>query len=120
MYNEGENVIVQADVTGEYEYLAYQTDGQYVVSVTPIAAAAPGSGLPTAADFTGDRITMNFQDIEVRAALQILADFNDFSLVVGDNVSGSMTLRLDNVPWDQALDIVLRARGLDQRLVGTV
>lgn len=120
MYNDGNNVIVQADVTGQYEYLAYQTDGQYVVSVTPVAAAVTGAGISTAADFTGDRITMNFQNIEVRAALQILADFNDFSLVAGDNVTGSMTLRLDNVPWDQALDIVLRARALDKRQIGSV
>jgi type IV pilus assembly protein PilQ len=68
----------------------------------------------------GGRITLDFQDIDIRAALQILADFNDFSLVVGDSVEGSLTLRLDAVPWAQALDLVLKPRGLDQRRIGQV
>ncbi|MEY3660628.1 MAG: hypothetical protein RLZZ169_1453 [Pseudomonadota bacterium] len=73
-----------------------------------------------AAPYGGDPISLNFQDIEVRALLQILADFNEFNLLVGDAVQGSMSVRLDDVPWDQALAMVLRARGLDQRLEGSV
>ncbi|MES2624115.1 MAG: AMIN domain-containing protein, partial [Pseudomonadota bacterium] len=119
MYNEDGRVMVVADVSGQYEYVASQNPGQYVINVVPVAAAVSTARDP-AADFSGERISLNFQDIEVRALLQILADFNNFSLVVGDNVSGNITMRLDNVPWDQALDLVLRSRGLDQRLVGNV
>ena len=122
MYNENNSVMVVADVSGQFEYVALENPGQYVVNVIPVAAAVSavaGDG-NTAAAFSGERISLNFQDIEVRALLQILADFNNFSLVVGDNVAGNITLRLDNVPWDQALDLVLRSRGLDQRLAGSV
>jgi type IV pilus assembly protein PilQ len=90
---------------------AAATDGEVGAAV-----AGVGNGSP----YSGEPISMNFQNIDVRAALQILADFNDFSLVVGDSVSGSMTLRLAEVPWDQALDLVLRPQGLGKRLIGTV
>jgi len=122
MFMEDGSVVVRTNVQGEFEYLAYQSNGQYIINVMPIAAAvssAAGTGV-RAANFSGERISLNFQDIDIRTVLQILADFNDFSLVVGDNVNGNVTLRLVNVPWDQALDIVLRSRGLGQRLVGTV
>jgi type IV pilus assembly protein PilQ len=122
LYSQNDNVMVLAEMTGQYEYLAYQSDNQYIVNVTPVASGA-GQGLSSGiggGTFTGERISLNFQTIEIRTALQILADFNDFSLVVGDNVTGSLTLRLKNVPWDQALDMVLRPRGLDKRLNGNV
>ena len=121
MYIENNNVMVSAEVTGQYEYLAYQNAGQYFVNVIPVAAVSSGgAGSDNAANYSGERISLNFQDIEVRAVLQILADFNNFSLVVGDNVTGNITLRLDNVPWDQALNLVLRSSALDQRLMGNV
>ncbi len=120
MYIENNNVMVSAEVTGQYEYLAYQNAGQYFVNVIPVAVSSGGVGSDNAANFSGERISLNFQDIEVRAVLQILADFNNFSLVVGDNVTGNITLRLDNVPWDQALNLVLRSSALDQRLMGNV
>lgn len=120
MYIENNNVMVSAEVTGQYEYLAYQNAGQYFVNVIPVAVSSGGAGSDNAANFSGERISLNFQDIEVRAVLQILADFNNFSLVVGDNVTGNITLRLDNVPWDQALNLVLRSSALDQRLMGNV
>ena len=83
-----------------------------------VAAAAAGATGETG--FSGERISLNLQNIEIRSLLQILAEYNDFSLVVGDNVTGNITLRLEEVPWDQALDLVLRPRGLGQRIVGTV
>lgn len=120
VYNANGSVVVRAETSGAYEYQAYPGDEQYSVDVTPAPTAAAGGAAQSEAGFSGERLSLNFQDIDVRAVLQILADFNDFSLVVGDNVSGTITLRLVDVPWDQALDLVLRARGLDQRLVGNV
>jgi type IV pilus assembly protein PilQ len=98
---------------GDYEQLAYQSDDQYVVEVAPRhkAANAP-EDKPV---YTGERLTLNFQDIETRAVLQLLADASGQNIVVSDSVSGNVTLRLQNVPWDQALDIVLRTKGLDKR-----
>jgi len=112
--------MVVADINGDFEYLAYQNQNQYIVDVLTVAEAAAANAATGGALFEGEPISMNFQNIEVRTALQILADFNDFSLVVGDNVTGTMALRLNNVPWDQALDMVLRPRGLGKRLVGNV
>lgn len=118
MYTQSDGVIVQADISGQFDYVASQNGNQYIVSVIP---ARPATTSQTgAAAFSGNPINLDFQNIEIRTALQILAEFNDFSLVVGDNVTGSITLRLEEVPWDQALDLVLRPRGLGQRIVGTV
>ncbi len=120
MYLQDGKVMVQANVSGQYGYLAYQTDKQYVITITPVAAATVIGATNKAPVFKGDRIDLNFQNIDVRAVLQILADFNDFSLVVGDKVMGTVTLRLENVPWDQALDLVLRSNKLGKRIDGTV
>ncbi len=98
---------------GDYEQLAYQSDDQYVIEVAPRhKAAAAALDKPV---YTGERLTLNFQDIETRAVLQLLADASGQNIVVSDSVNGSVTLRLQNVPWDQALDIVLRTKGLDKR-----
>jgi type IV pilus assembly protein PilQ len=98
---------------GDFEQLAYQSDDQYVIEVAPHhkAANAP-EDKPV---YTGERLTLNFQDIETRAVLQLLADASGQNIVVSDSVNGNVTLRLQNVPWDQALDIVLRTKGLDKR-----
>ncbi|HEY0962072.1 MAG TPA: type IV pilus secretin PilQ [Pseudomonadales bacterium] len=118
LFNANDNVVVQAQLDGEVDYVASQTGNQFIVTVSPPPAApAPRNG---ANDFSGDPISLVFQDVEVRSVLQILAEFNDFSLVVPDSVTGNITLQLEEVPWDQALDIVLRSRNLDKRLVGTV
>ncbi|HYL03257.1 MAG TPA: type IV pilus secretin PilQ [Steroidobacteraceae bacterium] len=99
--------------SGDYEQLAYQSDDQYVVEVAPRRkAAAAQEDRPV---YIGERLTLNFQDIETRAVLQLLADASGQNIVVSDSVSGNVTLRLQNVPWDQALDIVLRTKGLDKR-----
>ncbi len=119
LFPDENNVVVQAVVDGPIDYVASQIGDQYVVTVTPVTAAT-ANGLAPADGFSGDPISLIYQDIEVRTALAILAEFNDFSLVVPDSVTGSITLRLEEVPWDQALDIVLRSRNLDKRLVGTV
>ena len=120
LYAEDASVMVVADINGDFEYLAYQKQNQYIVDVLTVAEAAQADAATGEALYSGEPISMNFQNIDVRTALQILADFNDFSLVVGDNVTGTMALRLKNVPWDQALDMVLRPRGLGKRLVGNV
>jgi type IV pilus assembly protein PilQ len=99
--------------SGDYEQLAYQSDDQYVIEVAPRHKAA-NAAADKPVD-TGERLTLNFQDIETRAVLQLLADASGQNIVVSDSVNGSVTLRLQNVPWDQALDIVLRTKGLDKR-----
>jgi type IV pilus assembly protein PilQ len=121
VYEQGGDVMINATINGDYDFIAYQANGQYVLSVSQLAALETNvSGQGNQQLFSGERISLNFQDIDVRTVLQILADFNDFSLVVSDNVGGSITLRLVDVPWDQALDLVLKSRGLDKRATGNV
>src|SRR5690349_7301897 len=109
----GDGVRVAITAQGDFEQLAYQTDDQYVVEVQPARKAA--AKVEDKKVYTGERLTLNFQDIETRAVLQLLADASGQNIVVSDSVSGSVTLRLQNVPWDQALDIVLRTKGRDKR-----
>jgi len=109
----GNGARIAINATGDYEQLAYQSDDQYVVEVQPKRKAqAAQEDKPV---YTGERLTLNFQEIETRAVLQLLADASGQNIVVSDSVSGNVTLRLQNVPWDQALDIVLRTKGLDKR-----
>jgi type IV pilus assembly protein PilQ len=117
---------------GSIDAMAYQTGNEYVVEVSPrrgsVVAAAPGAGQASGAVSTGSSnqayrgrpVTFNFQDVPVRTVLQLIADESDLNLVAADSVGGNVTLRLINVPWDQALDIVLRAKGLDKRRDGNV
>ena len=112
----GARIVVAA--AGEYEQMAYQTDRDYVLEVRPRPKAAVVD--PTKKEFKGERLTLNFQDIETRAVLQLLAETSGQNIVVSDTVQGNVTLRLQNVPWDQALDIVLRTKGLDKRQEGNV
>jgi len=105
--------------TGEFDYLAYQTDNQYVIAVKPLTRREQEDRRDEFS-YVGERISLNFQDIEVRAVLQLIADFTELNLVASDTVSGRITLRLQNVPWDQALELVLRTKGLDKRQVGNV
>jgi len=97
---------------GEFEQLAYQSDNQYTIEVKPATKRGPADEKK---EYTGERLTLNFQDIDVRSVLQLLADTSGQNIVVSDSVTGNLTLRLQNVPWDQALDIVLRTKGLDKR-----
>jgi type IV pilus assembly protein PilQ len=112
----GARIVVTA--AGEYEQMAYQTDRDYVLEVRPRPKAAVVD--PTKKEYKGERLTLNFQDIETRAVLQLLAETSGQNIVVSDTVQGNVTLRLQNVPWDQALDIVLRTKGLDKRQEGNV
>ncbi|MDC0640613.1 type IV pilus secretin PilQ [Porticoccaceae bacterium] len=116
---QGSTTVVTIEAEGQYDYLAYQADKQYIVSVKPLTAAEVELHNKKF-DFAGDRLSLNFQDIEVRSVLQLIADFTSLNLVASDTVTGSITLRLDKVPWDQALEIVLKAKGLDKRQEGNV
>jgi type IV pilus assembly protein PilQ len=97
---------------GDFEQLAYQSDNQYTVEIKP---SLKHNAQEEKKEYTGERLTLNFQDIDVRSVLQLLADTSGQNIVVSDSVTGNLTLRLQNVPWDQALDIVLRTKGLDKR-----
>ncbi|MHB8814341.1 MAG: type IV pilus secretin PilQ [Steroidobacteraceae bacterium] len=108
---------IAIDATGEYDQLAYQSDNEYVVELQPLKKGEAELQKPK---YTGERLTLNFQDISVRAVLQLLADASGQNIVVSDSVSGSVTLRLQNVPWDQALAIILQTKGLGQRREGNV
>ncbi|MBX2857819.1 MAG: type IV pilus secretin PilQ family protein [Cellvibrionaceae bacterium] len=116
---EGDNVLVSVSAKGDYDYLAYQAENQYVISVKPLTRDQVEEK-KREFEFTGDRLSLNFQDIQVRSVLQLIADFTQLNLVASDTVTGSITLRLENVPWDQALDIVLKTKGLDKRQIGNV
>jgi len=119
----GDSRIVIA-ATGPYEELAYQTDNVFTVEVQPVVVEEEVIDTPTLFDpdreYQGERLTLNFQDIETRAVLQLLADVSGRNIVVSDTVQGNVTLRLQGVPWDQALDIVLATKGLDMRENGNV
>ena len=97
---------------GDFEQLAYQSDNEYTIEIKPSTKRANAEEKK---EYTGERLTLNFQDIDVRSVLQLLADTSGQNIVVSDSVTGNLTLRLQNVPWDQALDIVLRTKGLDKR-----
>lgn len=121
----GSAVRVELEIAGLYEHMAYQSGNDWIIEVSELATAAIGASqevLEFYEDkvYDGARVTFNFQDIPVRSVLQLIADVSDLNIVVADNVSGNLTLRLTNVPWDQALDIVLDARNLDMRENGNV
>ena len=115
---QGDHVHMVITPTGTWEHSAYQTDNQFVLEVRP--TRADPNKLVAGPGYTGQRLSLNFQSIEIRALLQIIADFSDFNVVTSDTVSGTVTLRLKDVPWDQALDIILQSKGLDKRRSGNV
>lgn len=120
LQSRGKNVQMRINATGHYEHLAYQVDDKFIVDIKPLTEEQVQAAALAKPVYTGERLSLNFQDIQVRAVLQLLAEFTGINIVVSDTVSGSMTLRLHNVPWDQALDIVLKTQGLDKRQVGNV
>jgi type IV pilus assembly protein PilQ len=117
--NDGSTTTIMVDAVGEFDYMAYQTDSHYVVSVKHLTPEELEEKQNKFA-YVGEKLSLNFQDIEVRSVLQLIADFTELNLVASDTVSGNITLRLENVPWDQALAIVLKAKGLDKRQEGNV
>jgi len=120
IFRDGDNVMVIAEMISEFDYLAYQSGGEYIINITPLAGAVSAAGEAGEFSFSGDLINVNFQNVDIHSVLSLLAEVNDFSLVVSDSVSGNVTLRLVNVPWDQALEMVLRSEDLDRRIEGTV
>ncbi|WP_243647351.1 type IV pilus secretin PilQ [Aestuariirhabdus litorea] len=118
--SEKDGAVIIVEPKGSYDYLAYQTDNTLTVSVKPLSVDELEKMQKERFSFTGEKLSLNFQDIDVRSVLQLIADFTDLNLVASDTVGGNITLRLQNVPWDQALDLVLKAKGLDKRKVGNV
>ena len=105
---------------GVYEYLAFQSENTFTVEVKPVSKEQKEAAKREEDQYTGERLSLNFQDIEVRAVLQLLADFTSLNIVTSDTVQGNLTLRLQNVPWDQALDLILKTKGLAMRRSGNV
>lgn len=117
-FQSGDRVRMVVEPTGAWEHSAYQSDNQFVLEVRPLKIDP--NKLTQGPGFQGDKLSLNFQNIEVRALLQVIADFTNFNVVTSDTVTGTVTLRLKDVPWDQALDIILQSRGLGVRKNGNV
>tara|TARA_Y100000589_G_scaffold63147_1_gene54408 strand:+ start:6836 stop:8956 length:2121 start_codon:yes stop_codon:yes gene_type:complete len=117
---EDGKAIVEIRPEGSYDYIAYQSGSQFTVSVERLSEEEAEARREEKFPYTGEKLSLNFQDIEVRSVLQLIADFTGLNLVASDTVSGSITLRLQNVPWDQALDLILKTKGLDKRQIGNV
>jgi type IV pilus assembly protein PilQ len=111
---------ISIEPSGTFDYSTYQTDNKLTVSVRPMTVEDLQKRNSDRAAYSGEKLSLNFQDIEVRSVLQLIADFTNLNLVASDTVQGGITLRLQNVPWDQALDLVLKTKGLDKRKVGNV
>jgi len=116
----GNNVRLSIDTLNEFEYLAYQAGNSYIIELKPLTAEEIERKKLQEPVYTGERISLNFQTIAVRSALTILSDVNGINMITSDTVSGSIALRLDNVPWDQALDLILKTKGLAKRQNGNV
>jgi len=111
---------ISIEPSGTFDYSTYQTDNKLTVSVRSMSVDDLQKRNADRAAYSGEKLSLNFQDIEVRSVLQLIADFTNLNLVASDTVQGGITLRLQNVPWDQALDLVLKTKGLDKRKVGNV
>jgi len=118
-FQQGENVRMVIEPKGQWEHNAYQSDTQFVLEVKPVVAD-PARAAAQRGRYTGERLSLNFQNVEVRAVLNVIADFTDLNIITSDTVTGNITLRLKDVPWDQALEIILQTRGLDSRRSGNV
>lgn len=114
----GERVRMEIESLGAWEHSAYQSDRQLVLEVRQVSPEP--NKLAAGQDFRGEKLSLNFQDVDVRSLLQVIADFTNFNIVTSDSVQGSLTLRLRDVPWDQALDIILQAKDLGMKRIGNV
>ena len=119
-FAEGDNVRMVIEPKGLWEHAAYQTDNKFIVEVKPVVEDPDKKEKSSQKGYVGEKLTLNFQKIDVREALNVIADFTELNMVISDTVSGNLTLRLKDVPWDQALDIILQSRGLDKRQNGNV
>jgi type IV pilus assembly protein PilQ len=119
-FTQGRNVRMVISANGSYDHLAYQSDTRFTVEVKGLTKEEQEASERAQPTYKGERLSLNFQNIEIRAVLQIIADFTGLNMVTSDAVTGNLTLRLKNVPWDQALDIVLKTKGLSKRQVGNV
>jgi type IV pilus assembly protein PilQ len=119
-FQQGENARIVIEPQGLWEHNAYQSDNQFVVEVKSLKEDPNKLVQGTRAGYRGDRLSLNFQNVDVRALLQVIADFTNLNIITSDSVAGSLTLRLKDVPWDQALDIVMQSKGLDMRKNGNV
>ncbi len=120
-FEEDDNVRIEIEpVSSNFEHVAYQANNIFTIELKPISKEELEEVKKVKFGYTGERLSLNFQDIPVRAVLQLIADFTSLNVVVSDSVDGNLTLRLKNVPWDQALDIILKAKGLSKRESGTV
>lgn len=120
VFSEAGNTVVLIKPQGNFDYLAYQADNQFTLSVEPVTQDESARRQQDRFPYTGEKLSLNFQDIEVRSVLQLIAEFTGLNLVASDTVGGRITLRLQNVPWDQALELILKTKGLDKRVVGNV
>ena len=116
----GKNVRMTIEPKGLWEHSAYQADKKFIVDVRPVAEDPNKLIQGSKQGYKGEKLSLNFQNIEVRSVLQVIADFTGFNIITGDNVTGNITLRLKDVPWDQALDIIMQTRGLGMRKNGNV
>ncbi len=119
-YVQGNDVRMVIEAQGDYDHIGYQMDNQFTIEVKELSKKEKEEKLKSRFGYSGERLSLIFQDIEVRAVLQLIADFTGKNMVTSDSVSGNLTLRLKNVPWDQALDIILKSKGLGMREVGNV
>ena len=117
---KGENVLMRIHTEGTFDRVAYQMGSQYIVEVRPLSATEFSALKSQKFQFTGEKISLNFQDIPIRAVLQLIADFTNINVVISDTVQGNVTLRLENIPWDQSLDFILKSKGLAKRESGDV
>jgi type IV pilus assembly protein PilQ len=117
---QGGNSRITIEPKGQWEHSAYQTDNRFIVEVKPLIEDQAKLIQGSRQGYTGDKLSLNFQNVEVRAVLQVIADFTGFNFITSDTVTGNLTLRLKDVPWDQALDIILQTKGLDMRKNGNV
>ncbi|OFZ68849.1 MAG: secretin [Betaproteobacteria bacterium RBG_16_58_11] len=117
-FSQGKNARITVEPKGEWEHSAYQSDKQFIVDIKPLVED-PSKAI-RAKKYTGEKLSLNFQNVEVRAVLQVIADFTGLNIITSDTVTGNLTLRLKDVPWDQALDIILQSKGLSMRKNGTV
>lgn len=117
-FQTGDKVRMVVEPKGAWEHSAYQSDNQFVLEVRPLKVDP--TKLTQGPGYSGEKLSLNFQNIEIRSLLQVIADFTNFNIVTSDSVSGSVTLRLKDVPWDQALDIILQSKGLGMRKNGNV